>query len=368
MKMNEEKGKNKGFSKGKMRKGESESSDLRKTSKCAKQVQISFLCELTGYDIKTLNSATGKGSYMLKAGTKDVRVPLSKSEEGRKVTLVLYKFKGLRGFLRRAAELRLLRLVEAGDEVMGPCTPTANYPHQEILKGHEALGYHLQGTCSSAKCFVRRLYGSLEDTATINVHSAYIAKATAEILPVEVNTYLTENIEQIFNLKHCVVYHNGDSTLKTETFNIINRSNDQAVNNFMKHTANGSFRFKIIFKGALDAVEEYLENIGFFVASLFEINSDSGLQLGADKTNGSGQVTIGVNQINANMKFPAIEKFIIGQTEEVRQVRFGDIHLKETEMNYQVDLNFVEHCLDLFKATIKRNAPEPISKIAETEA
>ena len=59
----------------KMRNDGSEDTEMRKTEKCANLVEVTFFCELAGYDLKTLNSATGKGSYMLKVGSKTLTVP-----------------------------------------------------------------------------------------------------------------------------------------------------------------------------------------------------------------------------------------------------------------------------------------------------
>lgn len=171
-----------------LRKTKYKDSGLRKTEKCANIIEITFICELEGYNIKTLNSSTGKGSYLLKVGERTITIPYTsaRKEIEKNFTLTLYKIKGLRGFLRRAAELRLLKLKAAGQIDLGPCTPTANYPHQEILDTHLAGGYHQQGTCNPM-CMVRRLYGSLENFSSMKVFPPFIAKCNAENVPSLVN-------------------------------------------------------------------------------------------------------------------------------------------------------------------------------------
>lgn len=336
------------------RKVVSESTEMRKTDKCAKSLEITFYCDLVGYDIKTLNAATGKGSYMLKAGEQTVIVPYSGQGgiKEKKVVLTLYKVKGLRGLLRRAAEVHLLALKEAGKVTMGPCTPNANYPHQEIIDDHVELGYHLQGTCTPM-CLVRRLYGSLDYAATIRVFPPYIAKPSAENIPLPVHEYLASNICSIFGLEDGIIYHNGESTLKVETCNIINRKTEIAVNNFMKHSANGVFPFRVTFRLGSETPKELLQRIGFFLASLTEINDENGLQLGADKNNGSGQVKINVRNFKSNIKFPDIEKFV--KTEKIRErvTKFGNLELKNSITEYYLDPLFGPYVIDLFNTHLE---------------
>ncbi len=334
----------------KMRESPSEGEKMRKTAKCANFGEITLYCELIGYDIKTLNTATGKGSYMLKVGSKTVTVPYTSAKKAmeKKIELVIYKLKGLRGLLRRAAETRLLRLKEGGKVPLGPCTPTANYPHTEILEDHVAMGYHLQGTCKPM-CWVRRLFGSLENYATVKIFPPYIAKALAENIPAGVTEYLQGKIGEIFGLDHCIVYHDGESTLKTETFNIINRSTELAVNNFMKHTVSGTLPFKIVFSMTTGTEKELIENIGFFLDSLFEINT---VQLGAGKNNGSGQVRINVLSAQVNKRFTEIGKFIKEEKKLVHIVEFGGIQLQETKSEYLIDPKFADYALNTFKTSV----------------
>jgi hypothetical protein len=337
----------------KMRETPSEEGEMRKVAKCANFGEITFYCELVGYDIKTLNTATGKGSYMLKVGSKTVKVPYTsaKKEMEKKVELILYKLKGLRGFLRRAAETRLLRLKEEGKVPFGPCTPTANYPHPEILEDHVAMGYHLQGTCKPM-CLVRRLFGSLENYAAVKIFPPYIVKAMAENIPTGVTEYLQEKIGEIFGLDHCIVYNDGESTLKTETFNIINRRTDLAVNNFMKHAVSGTLPFKVVFSMTTGTEKELIENIGFFLDALFEINTEEGIQLGAGKNNGSGLVKIKVLSAQTNRRFAEIETFIKEEEKHVRIVEFGGIQLQETKSEYIIDPKFAEYALNTFKGSV----------------
>jgi hypothetical protein len=336
-----------------MRETPSEEGKMRKIAKCANFGELTFYCELVGYDIKTLNMATGKGSYMLKVGSKMVTVPYTsaKKETEKKVELVLYKLKGLRGFLRRAAETRLLRLKEDGKVLVGPCTPTANYPHPEILEDHVAMGYHLQGTCKPM-CWVRRLFGSLENYATVKIFPPYIAKAMAENIPAGVTEYLQEKIGAIFGLDHCIVYNDGESTLKTEIFNIINRATDLAVNNFMKHAVSGTLPFKVVFSMTTGTEKELVENIGFFLDTLFEINTEEGIQLGAGKNNGSGQVKINVLSAQTNRRFVEIEKFIKEEKKQVHIVEFGGIQLQETKPEYIIEPKFADYALNAFKSSV----------------
>jgi hypothetical protein len=338
-----------------MRKSDSNESIMRKTEKGANFVTITFLCELEGYDIKTLNTSTGKGSYLLKLGERTVTIPYTsaRKEMEKNFTLVLYKLKGLRGFLRRAAEIRLLKLKEKGQVVVGPCTPTANYPHQEILDAHLEAGYHLQGTCHPM-CMVRRVYGSLDNYAVIKVCPPYIAKANAENIPAAVNQYLEEHIGTIFGLDHCIAYHNGESTLKTETFNIINRVTELAVNNFMKHTTAGRFPFKVVFTSNSGTIKELVENIGFFIASLFEIN-EGNVQIGADKTNGSGEVRIRTKEILVNRKIPEITPFIKDERKRIQWVEFGDLKLQEEITDFSLDPSFADYALKIFTAILGQN-------------
>ena len=82
----------------------SEEGKMRKIGKCANFGEVILDCELVGYDIKTLNTATGKGSYLLKVGSKTVTVPYTsaKKETEKWVELVLYKLKQfLQGFWYR---------------------------------------------------------------------------------------------------------------------------------------------------------------------------------------------------------------------------------------------------------------------------
>lgn len=339
-------------SESKMRNDESGDTEMRKTKKCANLVEVTFFCELVGYDLKTLNTATGKGSYMFKVGSKTLTVPYetAKKKREKNVPLTLYKIKGLRGFFRRAAEIRLLKLRSDGNVEMGPCTPTANYPHAEILEKHLEMGYHKQGSCKPM-CFVNRLFGSLNHTASIKIYPPFIAKPMTENVPSKVNEYLDEKVGQIFGLDYCIVYHNGESTLKTETFNIINRTDEQAVNNFMKHAASGMFPFKIVFIGTMGQEQELLENIGFFIATLFEINGGK-VQLGADKNNGSGQVKIRIKNIKTNKKFAGIEKFVDAKEERIQFIEFCDIRLQESVIEYHINKTFGEYALKAFNTTI----------------
>ncbi len=340
-------------SKEEMRKNASDESKMRKIEKCANPVEITFFCELEGYDIKTLNMATGKGSYMLKVGERIVPVTYTskRKEVTKNVILSVYKFKSFRGFLRRAAEVRLLKLKAAGNVIRGPCTPNTNYPHQEILDAHIEMGYHLQGSCTP-KCLVRRIYGSMDFPASVKVIPPYIAKPSGENIPTPVNEYLEKEIGNIFGL-NCVTYHNGKSTLKVEIFNIINRKTGTAVNNFMKHTASGVFPFKVVFTLNSGNVQESLENVGFFIDTLFEVNGGC-VQLGADKNNGSGQVKIAVTAARINQKIPEVEKFI--KTEEIntRQIDFGGIKLQNTTTEYILDPSFATHVLEVFTTTLRR--------------
>ncbi|NVM29408.1 MAG: hypothetical protein HWN65_11260 [Candidatus Helarchaeota archaeon] len=338
-----------------MRKTESEEDVMRKTVKCANPVEITFFCELEGYDIKTLNSTTGKGSYMLKVGQRTVTVTYTskRKEIDKNITLTLYKLKGFRGFLRRAAETRLLKLKTAGKVATGPCTPNANYPHQEILDAHLEMGYHRQGACNP-KCLVRRIYGSLDYPASVKIFPPYIAKPKAENIPIPVTQYLDENVGAIFGFDYCIKYHNGESNLKVETFNIINRKTELAVNNFMKHVACGVFPFKVIFSLNSGTTRDLLENIGFFVATLFEINGGN-VQIGADKNNGSGQVKIKINDVRVNQKIPEVEKFVRSEETTTHLIEFGDTKLQDTVTEYVLAPSFAEHALETFTASL-RNA------------
>jgi len=333
----------------KMRETHSEEGGMRKIAKCANFGEVTLYCELVGYDIKTLNAATGKGSYMLKVMSKTVTVPYSsaKKETERKVDLVLYKLKGLRGFLRRAAETRLLRLKEDDKVPMGPCCPTANYPHPEILEDHIAMGYHQQATCKPM-CWVRRLYGSLENCATVKIVMPFLAKALAENIPTQVTEYLQDKIGEIFGLDYCIVY-NGP---KTETFNIINRSTDLAVNNFMKHAVSGVLPFKVVFSMTTGTEKELVENVGFFLDTLFEINTEDGIQLGAGKANGSGQVRINVLCAQTNRRFAEIVPYIKEEKKRLHIVEFGNIQLQETKSEYVIDPKFADYALNTFKKSI----------------
>ncbi len=337
----------------KMRKKVSDESRMRKIEKCANPVEITFFCELEGYDIKTLNMSTGKGSYMLKAGERTVTVKYTskRKEAEKKVTMTLYKMKGLRGFLRRAAETRLLKLKATGNVATGPCTPNPSYPHQEILDAHLEMGYHLQGSCNP-KCMVRRIYGNLGYPAPIRIIPPYIAKPTTENLPTPVTRYLDENVGSIFGLDRSVQYHNGESTLKVETFNIINRKTDVAVNNFMKHTASGVFPFKMVFLLNSETPQELLKNVGFFIDTLFEVN-EGHVQLGADKSNGAGRVKINVTEARVNKKIPELEAFIKSEETSTHPVVFGGIELQNTTTEYILDPSFGKHALDTFIASLR---------------
>ena len=327
----------------KMRKTESEETEMRKTEICAKPVEVTLYCELAGYDIKTLNMATGKGSYMLKVGKKTVAVPYisKKVPKIKNITLTLYKMKGLRGFFRRAAERQLLDIGQS------PCCPNANYPHQEILDRHVERGYHPQGSCKPI-CMVKRLYGSLSHNASIKIFSPFIAKASVENIPSEVNAYLDTHMNQLFGLDHHIVYHNGETTLKVETFNIINRVTELAVNNFMKHTASGVFPFKVVFSLPPESGQELIENIGFVLASLNEINQENGVQIGADKNNGSGKVKIRVTDCKTTMKIAEVEKFVKAEQKREHLVEFCGVKLQGSKTEYSLDPTFGQYALDSF--------------------
>ncbi|MHA1321781.1 MAG: hypothetical protein ACTSRL_03205 [Candidatus Helarchaeota archaeon] len=331
-----------------MRNSKVEENGMCKSQNCASMEVLSLCCEMSGYDIKPLNSTTGKGSYMLKAGQKKVPVPYASSKKDgvKNVTITLYKIKGLRGFLRRAAELRILQLKAAGKIAQGPCTPTANYPHKELLEQHLKLGYHAQGSCHP-RCMVHRLYGGLDHPAAVKIFSPYIAKATVENLPVKVNTYLTEHIEELFGLESCLVYHNGDSALKTEVFNIINRANGLAVNNFMKHMSNGQFKFKVDFTLGSGGIQELLENLGFFLTTLFDVNSGR-VQLGSDKTNGAGRVKIRILGIRATQRLAEFEPFIQSEVKLQSTLECGSLILEETTTEYLLEPAFLQYAYDTF--------------------
>ncbi|MHA1263807.1 MAG: hypothetical protein ACTSRS_01100 [Candidatus Helarchaeota archaeon] len=289
---------------------------------------------------------------MLKVGQ---RVVIAKytGKGGKKekaVTLSLYKLKGLRGLLRRSSEVALLRLRKTGLVNMGPCTPNANYPHDEILQEHIDMGYHLQGSCNPM-CYVRRLYGSLGHPGALTLFPPYIAKPTAENIPLSITKYLEENIAIIFGMNG-IVFHNGESTLKVETFNIINRKTEQAVNNFMKHLISGTFPFKVIFKFTDGTLPEFFEMIGFFLTSLYEINGHLGLQLGADKSNGSGRVTIQIKRALANQHLPELEPFITTKIEHSRMVQFGAHELHQVWAEYQLADPFGAYALECFKTAV----------------
>ncbi len=330
-----------------------EGSEMRKTGEIANLGVITLYCELRGIDIKTLNMVTGKGSYFLKVGQKSVTIKyISKKKELEKtVTLALYKLKGLRGFLRRAAEVRLLKLKNDGKSVKGPCTPAANYPHKEILGKHLEMGYHLQGTCRPM-CMVRRIFGSLDHRASIKIFPPFIAKASVENLHAKVTEYLERHIEEIFGLDHCIVYQNGESTLKTEIFNIINRATDLAVNNFMKHTTYGQFPFKVVFTLNSGTFQELLENIGFFISTLFEVNNGR-VQIGADQTNGSGKVTIRITEVRTSEKCAEFEDFIRSVEERHSIVECGEFSFKESRNEYVLDSRFLKFALETFEKGIK---------------
>ncbi len=335
-----------------IRKIVSDESKMRKIVKCAKPVEITFFCELEGFDIKTLNMTTGKGSYMLKIGVRTVSVTYTskRKELTRTVHLALYKFKGFRGFLRRAAEIHLLKLLAAGDVGTGPCTPNTNYPHQEILDAHLEMGYHLQGSCKP-KCMVRRLYGSLDLPASVKIIPPLIAKPAGGNIPTPVTEYLDKEIGKILR-SDCVQYHNGKSTLKVEVFNNINRATETAVNNFMKHVASGVFPFKVVFTMSSGGTQELLENVGFFIDTLFEVNSGQ-VQLGADKNNGSGIVKIAVTEARINQKIPEVEKFIKTDETTQRQINFGGKKLQHTTTEYILDPSIATHLLETFTGSLR---------------
>jgi CRISPR/Cas system CSM-associated protein Csm3 (group 7 of RAMP superfamily) len=338
---------------GQMRQTGSGDAEMRKSEKCANPVEITFFCELIGNDIKTLNSSVGKGSYMLKVGQRTVRLPYtSKGKKTTKnVTVSLYKFKGLKGLLRRAAEALLLKLKAEGKAGLGPCAPAASYPHEETLDEHKKRGYHEQGSCNPM-CMVRRLYGSMYTTASIKVRPPYIAKATLENLPVEISQYLDECIGVIFGIDHGVTFHNGESTLKVETFNIINRVTEQAVNNFMKHSASGTFPFKVVFNWNSGTLQEFQENIGFFIASLHEINKENGIQIGADKNNGSGQVKICVTQAKLNNNIPELKPFVKAEEDRAHCIEFCGQKIENSIKEFILDPKFGEQVINAFNATI----------------
>ncbi len=334
-------------SKEEMRKSAPDESKMRKIEKCANPVEITFFCELEGYDIKTLNSTTGKGSYMLKVGQRSVNVQYTSKRvtKTKKIDLVLYKLKGLRGLLRRAAEARLFRHGKS------PCCPTPSFPHEEILEKHLEMGYHPQGGCKPM-CMVRRLYGSMYTPASIKIFPPYIAKATAENIPAEVNQYLNTHIATIFGFDHGIVYHNGEVTLKVETFNIINRRTETAVNNFMKHLANGVFPFKVVFSLNSMTGKELIENIGFFIASLYEINRSNGIQIGADRTSGSGRVKISVKDLKINQKIPLIEQFVKAEKKQEYSIKFRDVEIEDSITDFYLNSAFGKYAINAFNATM----------------
>ncbi|TFF86809.1 MAG: hypothetical protein EU551_00485 [Promethearchaeota archaeon] len=326
------------------------SEDMRKSRKCANLIQIVLNCEFMGNDIKPLNSSTGKGSYLLKLGTKKVDVPYKKSE--RHITLSLYKIKGLRGFLRHAAEKRLLKLKEEGKTLMGPCTPNANYPNKDILEQHLKMGYHEQGSCNP-HCFMRRMYGSLDTIATVEVFPTYIAKADNSNIPNEIEKYIEENISDIFNMGECIIYSNDDTVLKTETCNIINRKTNLAVNNFMKHIISGVFPFKVVFNCQEGDIDGLLENIGFFITSLMEINSGK-VKLGADKRSGSGRVKVRINSVITNYNGDEFKEFVSQEKENKREIGIGDLIYEEKETSYILSDEFMIHSIEMFNKKFGR--------------
>ncbi len=333
----------------KMRKSESDDGKMRKSGKCANLLEVTLSCELVGYDIKTLNTATGKGSYMLKVGQRAIEVPyMSKMKsKTKKVTLIIYKMKGLRGLLRRAGENYLINLGRS------PCCPNANYPHQEILDQHLEMGYHPQGSCKPV-CMIKRVYGALDQRASIRLSFPFIVKVNEENIPSEVNSYIESHIDQIFGPNRCFVYHNGESTLKTETFNIINRATEQAVNNFMKHTASGTFPFRVVFAANAERGKDLIENIGFFLSSLKEINRENGLQIGADKTNGSGQVEVRVIDCKTNLTVPELEEYVTAERTSTQTIEFCGEKLENVKKDYALAPSLGQYAIESFNTHVDR--------------
>jgi len=336
-----------------MRNASTEKGVVRETQKCATAEVLTLCCDLIGYDIKTLNSTTGKGSYMLKIGQKKVTVPYTSArKQGEKtVTMALYKLKGLRGLLRRAAELRLLRLKEAGKVAQGPCAPSAHYPHEELLEQHIELGYHPQGSCHP-RCFIHRLYGALDRAATVTLFPPYIAKATVENLPAGVTAYLDAHIEELFGLEDCVVFHNGEAMLKTEVFNIINRATEQAVNNFMKHNASGRFKFKVVFMQEPEGIPAVLENLGFFLTTLFEINAGR-VQLGSCRSSGAGRVQVRVLGVQTPQKVAEFDPYIQEEIKHSFRLECGPLALEECVTRYVLNPTLLKHAYEAFTTQLE---------------
>ncbi|MFW9879513.1 MAG: hypothetical protein ACFFG0_41080, partial [Candidatus Thorarchaeota archaeon] len=268
-----------------IRKSNIEKVEMRKYEN---QFNITLNAQLSGYDLKPLNSTTGKGSYTIKLGEKTLLVPYKNGE--RKVVLLLYKLKGL-NYLRRAAELRLFKLISEGKNIQGPCCPNANYPKKEQLEEHIKWGYHEQGSCAP-KCYINRVFGSLDEPSSINIIPPIIAKPSSDKLPNEMAEYLENNLDDILNMD-CAVFHNGTSNIKSEVFNIIDRTKETAINNYMKHSVNGVFPFKLIFHGTVGNEEILMENIGFFIDSLFEVNSGN-VKIGSCRNRGTGFTNIDI--------------------------------------------------------------------------
>jgi len=127
-----------------------------------------------------------------------------------------------------------------------------------------------------------------------------------------------------------------------------------AVNNFMKHATSGRFPFKVVFISDSETIKELLENIGFFIASLFEIN-EGHVQIGADKSKGSGQVKIKVKNIISNKKFPEIEEFVKSEEKELHFIEFGDLQIQEDTIVYSLDPSFGEFALKTFTSILGQN-------------
>jgi len=320
-----------------------------KSEQHAKDFKITILCELEGPDIKPLNDATMKGNYMLKIGERTLDIPNDKSTKS--ITLSLYKMKGLRGFLRRACETRIFELLYQGFSIIPPCTPNAMYPHEEILQAHLTMGYHIQGSCKENPCFIYRLFGGLERISSITITPPIIAKSNSERLPTKAQEYLKEHITDLLHI-NTAVFSTGDAALKTETFNIINRDTDNAVNNYMKHNLSGVFKFTVDFIGHINEHESVYENIGFFIDSIFQINNGS-VQLGAMKRSGSGRVNIGLCFAESNRKFESLTAFI---TEEIRnktEVKVGSRILTNIQPKYALSHEFLVQCHEKFLTKIK---------------
>ncbi|TFF85392.1 MAG: hypothetical protein EU551_04115 [Promethearchaeota archaeon] len=324
-------------------------SDPRKGVNCANHFTITLHCELIGYDLKPLNSTTQKGNYMLKIGQKVVEIPIGKKSKS--VRLTLYKMKSLRGFLRRACERRIFELIYQGKSINSPCTPNAHYPNDEILQEHLDLGYHVQGSCKEDPCFIYRLFGGLDRISSITITSPIIAKSTSERLSAKVQEYLKDNISDLLHLD-TVVLNSGDASLKVEIFNIINRHTENAVNNFMKHTLSGNFIFKIVFTSFPEKFKQTMENIGFLIDSLFEINNGS-VQLGADRKSGAGFVTMNIIGAEANRDIEGLKQYIIDEKNIENDIMVGSLVFKNRRINYILSDDFLKKSHELFMKSIE---------------